>query len=65
MSDQLYYYCTKHSAVEGEHGCRAKDRLGPYETAEQAEHALDIAAARSKQWDEDPNWNDEPRATSD
>ncbi|MFI5425812.1 hypothetical protein [Aeromicrobium sp. UC242_57] len=60
MSDEKFYYCTKHSRVEGEKGCRAADRLGPYDTAEQAEHALEIAAERTKSWDEDPDWNDEP-----
>ncbi len=30
-----------------------KDRMGPYPTREAAQHALDIAAARTKAWDED------------
>ena len=53
-----YFYCTKHQAVEGTEGCRAKHRLGPYKTREEAEHALQSAAERTKAWDEDPAWND-------
>ncbi len=59
MADEKFYYCTKHKTVEGEDGCRAADRLGPYDTAEEASHALEIAAERTKQWDEDPTWNDD------
>lgn len=55
-----FYYCLKHKTVEGEEGCRAKDRLGPFETEAEAARALDIAAERTKAWDEDPDWNDEP-----
>lgn len=60
MTDQKWYYCTKHNAVEGEEGCRAQDRLGPYDSPEQAARALEIAAERTKAWDNDPAWNDDP-----
>lgn len=56
---RVWYYCLKHKAVEGKDGCRAKDRLGPYDTREEAEQALAIAAERTKEWDEDPKWNDD------
>ncbi|AWB91878.1 hypothetical protein [Aeromicrobium chenweiae] len=59
MSDAKYYYCTKHGTVEGEDGCRAADRLGPYDTREEAARALEIAAERTKSWDDDPAWNDD------
>lgn len=55
-----YYYCLKHHRVEGEEGCRAKDRLGPYETAAQAERALQTVAERNEDWETDPAWNDDP-----
>jgi hypothetical protein len=54
-----YYFCLKHHRVEGEEGCRAADRLGPYDTEAEASHALEIAAERTKSWDEDPDWNDD------
>ena len=57
MADR-YYYCVKHHAVEGSDGCPAIDRLGPYDTREQAERALEKAAERNQEWDNDPNWND-------
>lgn len=55
-----WFYCLKHHAVEGREGCRASDRLGPYDTREEAARALEIAAERTKAWDDDPNWNDDP-----
>ena len=54
-----YYYCLKHHAVEGKDGCRAADRMGPYASAEEASHALETAAERTKEWDTDPAWNDD------
>jgi len=59
MSDGQWYYCTKHNTVEGEEGCRAVDRLGPYSSPEEASRALEIAAERTKAWDNDPDWNDD------
>lgn len=58
MSDAKFYYCTVHNTVEGEEGCKAADRLGPYDTAQEASRALEIAAERTKAWDNDPDWND-------
>ncbi|MCL3836646.1 hypothetical protein [Aeromicrobium duanguangcaii] len=54
-----YYYCLKHHAVEGDHGCKAADRMGPYETEDEASRALEIAREKTKAWDEDPKWNDD------
>lgn len=64
MADGKFYYCTKHDRVEGEKGCRAADRLGPYDTEAEAGRALQIAAERTKEWDNDPDWNDPKDDTS-
>lgn len=53
-----YFFCLKHHTVEGEDGCRAKDRLGPYDTEAEAARALDKVAERNEEWDDDPKWND-------
>ncbi|MFT4298998.1 MAG: hypothetical protein QM597_05120 [Aeromicrobium sp.] len=57
-----YFFCLKHHAVEGEQGCRAKDRLGPYDTETDAARALQKVAERNEAWDTDPDWNDVPEA---
>ena len=59
MADE-YWYCLKHSTVEGSDGCKAADRLGPYATREEASRALETVAERNESWDNDPNWNDDP-----
>lgn len=46
-----YWFCLKHHAVEPRQGCANKDRLGPYETREAAEHALETVAERNEAWD--------------
>jgi hypothetical protein len=46
-----WWYCLKHKTVEPAAGCPAKDRLGPYASREDAEHALDIAHRRNEEWD--------------
>ncbi|WP_313407267.1 hypothetical protein [Aeromicrobium sp.] len=56
-----YFFCLKHHAVEGEDGCRAKDRLGPYDTEAEAARALDKVEERNEAWDNDPNWNDDAK----
>ncbi|MCW2747638.1 MAG: hypothetical protein JWP10_780 [Nocardioidaceae bacterium] len=63
MSDEEFYFCMKHHTVEGKVGCKAADRMGPYASRGEAEHALEIAAERTKQWDEDPDWNDDAKTT--
>jgi hypothetical protein len=59
MSENEYWFCLTHHAVEGHDGCRNSDRLGPYATAEEASHALDKVAERNEEWDNDPKWNDD------
>jgi hypothetical protein len=54
-----YWYCVKHHRVEhGADMCPPIDRLGPYATSEEAEHALEKAEQRNEDWDNDPKWND-------
>jgi len=52
MSDEgtQYYYCLKHHKVEGPVGCRAKDRIGPFATQEEAERALEKVRERNEAW---------------
>lgn len=56
---EKFYYCLKHHAVEGTHGCKAADRLGPYATQGEAEHALEKVQERNEVWEHDPDWNDD------
>ncbi len=63
MADE-YWYCLKHSTVEGADGCKAADRLGPYATREEASLALEKVAERNESWDNDPDWNDDAPAPS-
>ena len=48
--DTGWYYCVKHNTVEPAGACAAKDRLGPYETREDAEHALERVQERNEAW---------------
>ncbi|MFS0884893.1 hypothetical protein [Aeromicrobium sp. 179-A 4D2 NHS] len=57
-----YFFCLKHHTVEGQDGCRASDRLGPYETEAEAARALEKVEERNEAWDDDPKWNDDPDA---
>ena len=64
MSEGGFWFCLKHHAVEGPDGCPNKDRLGPYDTAAEAEHALSKVEERNEAWEHDPDWNDEPENDS-
>ena len=48
-----WFYCLRHHRVEGLVGCRAQDRLGPYATREEAEHALEKVKERNAAWGDD------------
>jgi hypothetical protein len=51
-TQQRWYFCTRHGTVETEDGgCPGKDRLGPYATREEAEHALETVQRRNEEWD--------------
>jgi hypothetical protein len=46
-----WYYCLRHGTVERGQVCPAKDRLGPYPSADEAAHALDRVHERNKEWE--------------
>ncbi|WP_134767602.1 hypothetical protein [Nocardioides sp. 1609] len=54
-----FWYCLKHSTVEGRDGCPNKDRLGPYASEAEAARAIETAHEKSEAWDRDPAWNDD------
>jgi hypothetical protein len=54
-----YWFCLKHHHVEGEQGCRAADRLGPYPTEAAASRALEKVEERNEEWEHDPAWTDD------
>ena len=60
VSMDKYWFCVKHHAVEGPDGCAPIDRLGPFATEAEAARALEKAQERNEEWDNDPNWSDEP-----
>jgi hypothetical protein len=57
-----YYWCLRHERVESGDGvCRAKYRLGPYDTVAEAEQALETVQQRNEAWEEaDARWQGEP-----
>lgn len=58
MSD--YYWCLTHTQVEVGATCRATDRLGPYETREDALAWRDRVDRRNDEWQaEDERWHGE------
>lgn len=62
MSKRTYWFCLRHHAVEEQQGCRSADRLGPYDTAEDAAQALERARERTEAWEHDPRWKDDDDA---
>jgi hypothetical protein len=48
-----WYYCLKHKTAEEGLQCPAKQRMGPYQSREEAEHAMEIVAERNEEWDTD------------
>ena len=57
--DIEWYYNLVTGRVEQYEGGRAEDRLGPYRSREEAEHALEHAQLRNEQWDNDPRYADD------
>lgn len=56
-----WFYCLEHRKVEEGPDCPAKDRMGPYPSRAEAEHAMETAAERNVRWDTDPRWDDADR----
>ena len=57
MAGGPWYFCLRHQTVEPREGCADKYRLGPYDTREEAEQALQSVADRNEQLDaEDSAW---------
>ncbi|MEV0136604.1 hypothetical protein AB0H83_50290 [Dactylosporangium sp. NPDC050688] len=55
---ERYYWCLSHQRVESEADmCAGRDRLGPYDSASEAEQALTTVQKRNEAWDaEDERW---------
>jgi hypothetical protein len=60
MTGGPWFFCLKHNTVEPRDGCAERHRLGPYETREEAQHALASVAERNEKLDqEDKGWDGE------
>jgi hypothetical protein len=60
MAEGPWFFCLKHHAVETRDGCAERHRLGPYDTREEAQHALELVAERNQKLDqEDRAWEGE------
>ena len=65
MSENEYWFCLTHHAVEGRDGCKNSDRLGPYASSAEASRALEKVEERNEEWDNDPKWNDDSAGSGD
>ena len=60
MGDEQWWYDLKtKSVVSDNNTTKVTDRLGPYGSREEAEHALQKVDERNEQYDNDPRWNDD------
>ncbi|CCG02949.1 hypothetical protein [Blastococcus saxobsidens] len=60
MAEGPWFFCLKHDAVEPRDGCAERHRLGPYDTRQEAEHALQAVAERNEELEaEDRRWKGE------
>lgn len=48
-----WYFCLEHQKVEPEAGCANGERLGPYATEAEAQHALETVHERNEAFEED------------
>jgi hypothetical protein len=58
MRSGEYYWCLRHGRVEsGDKVCAARNRIGPFPTAAEAERALEKVQERNEAWDaENSRW---------
>ncbi|MBA2528736.1 MAG: hypothetical protein H0V19_02030 [Euzebyales bacterium] len=57
---ERWYWCLSHGLAEEGEQCPAKDRLGPYGSAEEAANYAATVDARNEEWDsEDERWEGE------
>ena len=54
-----WFWCFKHQKVERQDECNEMDRMGPYPTADAAEHWQDRVAERNRAWDAEDEEYDE------
>jgi hypothetical protein len=59
VSAGKYWFCLTHHVVEIEDGCPNEERLGPYDTAEEASRALEKVQERNEAWDHESASEDE------
>lgn len=53
-----FYWCLRHKQVETTDRCGAEMRMGPYDTAEQAQAFAEKAKDRNDAWEEeDERWS--------
>lgn len=59
MQTGEYYWCLTHHRVESREGCKAADRLGPFDSAEAATNWRATYEARNEKWEaEDRKWDE-------
>jgi hypothetical protein len=63
MRNGEYYWCLNHERVEaGDNMCAARDRIGPFPTAAEAERALETVRERNEAWEaENARWEGKQR----
>ena len=59
MAEGPWFWCMRHSTVEPKEGCAERHRLGPYDTRQEAERALQALAEREERLSaEDRAWEE-------
>jgi hypothetical protein len=57
---ERWFWCLRHNQPERGVWCPADERLGPYESADEAARWQERVEARNEAWEEqDRRWNDE------